>query len=54
LCHEHKTEYAIPIANKLINEAEPDKKIPPQIKNLFYALSEKIGILEVPNAEDTK
>jgi putative ATP-dependent endonuclease of OLD family len=46
LCHERKTEYALPVARKLVRKAEPHRKIPSKIKTLFSVLADKIGVVE--------
>ena len=38
LCHENKTEYALPVAKKIVEKAEPCKKIPKKIEKLFLEL----------------
>jgi putative ATP-dependent endonuclease of OLD family len=43
LCHGGKTEYALPVAQKLINSANSAQRIPPKIEQLFTALAAKIG-----------
>ncbi len=43
LCHGGKTEYALPVAKKLIGLANSAQRIPPKIEQLFTALAAKIG-----------
>lgn len=42
LCYGGKTEYALPVAKKLIG-LSADQRIPPKIKQLFAVLATKIG-----------
>lgn len=49
LCHENKTEYALPIAKKIINQTEKPR-IPPKIKQLFDVLAGHLAIAR--NSED--
>jgi putative ATP-dependent endonuclease of OLD family len=43
LCHGSKTEYALPVAQKLISQENSDQRIPPKIKHLFTKLAKTIG-----------
>ncbi len=43
LCHENKTEYALPIAHKLISSPDRAQRISPKIEQLFTVLAAKIG-----------
>lgn len=43
LCHEGKTEYALPVAQMLISQANGEQRIPPKVEQLFTALAAKIG-----------
>ncbi|MDD5486043.1 MAG: AAA family ATPase [Dehalococcoidales bacterium] len=52
LCHERKIEYALPIAKKIVDKAEPEKKVPIKIKSLLDKLAEKIGAAEVTSGEN--
>ena len=52
LCHEHKTEYALPVAKKLIEKGEQGKKIPRKVEMLLSTLANKIGAVEAPVVED--
>jgi putative ATP-dependent endonuclease of OLD family len=52
LCHEHKTDYALPVAKKLIEKAEQGKKVPPKIEALLSALAERIGAVKATVVED--
>ena len=52
LCHEHKTEYALPIAKKLIRIPDKDKRIPTKVKELLSALADRIGAAKAPVVED--
>lgn len=54
LCHERKTEYALPVAKKIIEKAGPGKKMPPKIEALFSILADNIGDVEAPNVEDVE
>lgn len=54
LCHERKTEYALPVAKKIIEKAEPRKRIPPKIEALFSVLAANIGAEEALNVEDVE
>jgi len=45
LCHGGKTEYALPVAQKLISLAEVDQRIPPKIRKLFTVLATNIGAI---------
>lgn len=51
LCHGGKTEYALPVAKKIILQADSEQRIPPKIEQLFIALETKIGI-QVDAAEE--
>jgi putative ATP-dependent endonuclease of OLD family len=48
LCHEHKAEYALPVAKKLIEKAEQGKKIPRKVVSLLAAVADRIGVEETP------
>lgn len=52
LCHEHKTEYALPVAKKIVGISESKKRVPPKLKVLFCKLAEEIGAVGVPVVED--
>ncbi|MDR1581421.1 MAG: AAA family ATPase [Synergistaceae bacterium] len=54
LCHEHKADYALPVATKLVEKAEPKRKVPPKIKTLFSALADKIGTNKAHAEEKTE
>jgi putative ATP-dependent endonuclease of OLD family len=54
LCHEHKADYALAVANKLVEKAESEKKIPPKIKSLFSELAKKIGSNRIHSEEKTE
>lgn len=43
LYHENKTEYAFPVAKKIVEKAESCKKIPNKIETLFLELKNKTG-----------
>jgi putative ATP-dependent endonuclease of OLD family len=43
LCHGGKTEYALPVSQKLISQANGDQRIPPKVEQLFAVLAAKIG-----------
>jgi putative ATP-dependent endonuclease of OLD family len=43
ICHEHKTDFALPIAKKIVKETDVNKRIPPKIKQLFDVLSKRLG-----------
>jgi hypothetical protein len=45
LCHgqNNKADYALPVANKLVEKAAQGKKVPPKVATLFLALAGKIG-----------
>lgn len=51
LCHERKTEYALPIANKIVNKAELEKKVPVKIKSLLDELAGEIGATKASEKE---
>lgn len=51
LCHGGKTEYALPVAQKLISQANSDRRIPPKVEQLFTVLAAKVGRQRV-NAEE--
>lgn len=42
-CHKYKTKYAFPVAKKIVEKAEPCKKIPNKIEMLFLELKNKTG-----------
>lgn len=46
VCHEHKTDYAIPIAVRISEQEDKEKRLPPKIKMLLSALSDKVGVAE--------
>jgi len=52
LCHERKTEYALPVAKKLIEKAESGKKVPPKVEALLSVLADNIGAIDAPVVED--
>ena len=52
LCHERKTEYALPVAKKLIEKAESGKRVPSKVEALMSVLAEKIGVVETPIAAE--
>lgn len=54
LCHERKTEYALPVAKKLIEKAESGKRVPPKIEALFSTLADNIGATEAPDVESVE
>lgn len=51
LCHGGKTEYALPVAKKLISQANSSQRISPKIKQLFSVLAAKIGVQRLNNEE---
>lgn len=46
LCHENKTDYALPVAKKIVEKAESLKKIPSKIEILLSELKNKIGFFK--------
>jgi len=52
LCHEHKTEYALPVAKKLVGQADENKRIPSKVKELLSALEGRIGAIKAHILED--
>ena len=46
LCHENKTDYALPVAKKIVEKAESFKKVPSKIEMLFSELKNKIRIFK--------
>jgi len=52
LCLENKTEYALPVAKKIIAQFDVAKRIPPKIETLLSLLSARIGIDRVAAGED--
>lgn len=54
VCHEHKTDYAIPIAVRISEQEDDEKKFPPIVKELLSALVSKIGADKAPSAEDAE
>jgi putative ATP-dependent endonuclease of OLD family len=52
LCHEHKADYALPVANKLIEKAESEKQVPQKIKALLSVLADRIGATKTPAVEE--
>lgn len=50
LCHEHKADYALPVAKKLVAKASGERKVPPKIETLFSALAAKIGAVKAHTA----
>jgi len=47
LCQERKTQYILPIVAKIISYSDKDKRIPPKIKQLFIAISKRLGIIDI-------
>ena len=47
LCHDHKTEYALPVAQKIVATDNADKRIPPSIVKLFDKLAIKLGVQRI-------
>jgi len=43
LCHKGKTEYALPVAQKLVSQADGSQRIPPKIEQLFTVLAANVG-----------
>lgn len=54
VCHDHKTDYAIPIAEKISEQEDKDKRTPSKVKELLSALANKIGAVEAPIVEDVE
>lgn len=52
LCHERKTEYALPVAKKIIEKAETGKRVPSKVEALFSVLVDNLGAVEAPGVED--
>lgn len=52
LCHEHKTDYAIPIAIKISESKCEEKRYPPKVKELLIAVSGKIRVQNISIMED--
>ena len=47
ICHERKTEYAIPVAKKLVGQEDKAQRIPKKVEQLFLALTRKIGFQKI-------
>ncbi|HPM11591.1 MAG TPA: AAA family ATPase [Paludibacter sp.] len=54
VCHEHKTDYAIPIARRISEQENGEKRFPPIIKTLLSALANEIGAEKASFIEDKK
>ena len=52
LCHEKKAEYALPVAKKIIKNAEDSRKVPTRINQLLTELAISIGANVAKNVED--
>jgi putative ATP-dependent endonuclease of OLD family len=52
ICHEHKTDFALPIARKIVEETDVDKRIPPKIKQVFDVLANRLGYNRAATEEE--
>jgi putative ATP-dependent endonuclease of OLD family len=51
LCLEKKTEYALPVAKKIVANIDADKRIPSKVTELFDKLAAKLGIQKAAQSE---
>ena len=51
MCLEEKTEYALPVARKIVTAADTNRRIPPSIVKLFDELAAKLGVPRVIRTE---
>jgi putative ATP-dependent endonuclease of OLD family len=51
LCHEHKADYALPVAKKIVANIDAGKRMPSKVIKLFGELAAKLGIQKVAQSE---
>jgi putative ATP-dependent endonuclease of OLD family len=52
LCFENKTDYALPVAKKIVSSADRSKRIPLKVRRLFDELAKLLRVEKTTNSEE--